>query len=271
MIRVIPQFRRLAPLLLTVLVILPTRADAPRRDVPAESRWVRKLPSGVTVELLGMSDPEAKPSLWWTPDGKLIATPINNVGGISRSKGDDQVRHFAVRVEGPSNDELDPIWDFGQYSGGRSGTGEKDGEPVRGVDFAVVALPRDAASWTIRLVVAAGRWVTDATRTSDGRVQSRIEGRSVIFTKPRAIERGTAIVVAEDYPDQRDVKVVAFNRDGRQRSSSLPGRGWEAKAFRVHDATLIGIKPYQVDRYELQSRPIETVEFRDVPLAAPKR
>jgi hypothetical protein len=91
------------------------------------------------------------------------------------------------------------------------------------------------------------------------------------FTKPHAIERGMAIVVAEDYPGQRDVRLVAFDREGRQRSTSVSDRSWEAKVFRVHDASLIGIKPDQVDRYELQSRPIETVEFRDVPLAAPKR
>jgi hypothetical protein len=269
--RLIPRLRRLAPLSLAVLVILPAQAQAPRPRGPAESRWVRQLAGGVTVELLGMTNPEVKPAVWWTPDGKPLIAPIDNPAGIARTGGNEQARQFAVRVEGPTNDELDVFWHFGQYIGGRSGSGEKDGRQVRGVDFTEVALPRDAASWTIRLHFAAGRWVTDATRTPDGLVKSRIEGRSVIFTPPHAIERGTAIVVAEDYPGERDVRVVAFDREGRQRSTSGFGPGWRAKAFRVHDASLIGIKPDQVNRYEMQSRPIETVEFRDVPLTAPER
>jgi hypothetical protein len=190
--------------------------------------------------------------------------------GLGRTKGGVQLRNFALRVEGPSKDELDVIWDFGKSIGAESGNILVNGDPDPGMDFAGVELPGDAASWTIRLKVSAARWVTDATRTSNGQVRTNDEGRSVIFTEPHAIERGTHIVVAEDFPE-RDVRVVAFDKQGRQRSSSVSNWGWYSKAFRVHDASLIGVKPDAVDRYELQSRPIETVEFRDVPLAAPKR
>jgi len=269
MSRLVPRFAFLGISLLTAFAVPSTRAETPRPDDPADSKWFRKLPSGVTVELLGITDPEAKPAVWWTPEGKPLVAPVTNIG-TGRTKGGQQVRNFALRVEGASDYDLDVRWMFGEYLGGESGTGLKDGEPVRGVDFAAVNLPADAASWTIRLEVAAGRWVTDATRTADGQVKSRVEGRSVIFTPPHAIERGTAIVVAEDYPDRRNVRIVAFDKDGKQRSVSVSGPGWYSKAFRVHDASLIGVMPDEVDRYELQSRSIETVEFRDVPLKAPK-
>jgi hypothetical protein len=162
------------------------------------------------------------------------------------------------------------IWDFGKYIGAESGNIFVKGDPEPGMDFAGVELPGDAASWTIRLKVCAARWVTDATRTSNGEVKISTEGRSVIFTEPHAIERGTHIVVAEDFPE-RDVRVAAFDKAGRQRSTTTSNSGWYSKAFRVHDASLIGIKPEEVDRYEMQSRPIETIEFQDVPLVAPKR
>jgi hypothetical protein len=268
MSRLVPRFVLLTLSLLALPAFLSTRADPPRQDASAESRWLRKLPSGVTVELLGITDAEAKPAMWWTPAGKPMVAPVTN-GALGRTKAGVQVRGFALRVEGPTNDDLDVIWDFGKYFGGDSTNGLKDGEPIRGMDFASVELPGKAASWTIRLKVSAARWVTDATRTSNGEVKINNEGRSVIFTEPHAIERGTHIVVAEDFPE-RDVRVVAFDKEGRQRSASASDGGWYSKAFRVHDASLIGIKPDQVDRYELQSRPVETIEFRNVPLVAPK-
>ena len=146
-----------------------------------------------------------------------------------------------------------------------------DGEPVRGVEFKSVELPHEATTCTIRIEVAAARWVTDATRSADGDVKISDAGRSVIFTKPHAIERGTSVVVVEDFPKPRDVQVVGFDKNGRRRSVDSTLRGQPTKAFRVHDASLIGIKPEEIDRIELQSRPFEMVEFRDVPLAAPKR
>jgi hypothetical protein len=261
---------RPVPPLLAALALLPAQAEMPRASVPAESEWVRELPGGVTVELLGVSDPEVDPDVWWTPDGKSLAAPVTNATSDGRTKAAAQVRAFTVRVRGPSDDDLDVHWDFGRYFGGRSGTGTRDGRPVRGVEFAVVELPADAATWTIRLEVAAARWVTAATRTSDGQGQPRPEGRSVIFTQPHAISEGTAIVVVEDYPDRQDARVVALDRDGRPLASSFTGRGMQTKDFRVHDASLRGIKPDEVERYALQFRPIEAVEFRDVPLAAPK-
>jgi hypothetical protein len=267
--RLAPRLASLVIFLITPLVVLSTRADATRQDAHAESKWRRQLPSGVIVELLGMSDPEVKPVAWWTPEGKPLAMSVAKPG-FGRTGSDQQVRDFALRVEGPSKDDFDVIWDFGKYYGGESGNAILNGDPVPGVDYAVVNLPSKATSWTIRLRIAAAGWVTDATRTSNGEVKASSEESSVIFSPPHAIERGTAVVVAEDFPI-RDVRVVAFDKSGKQRSASYSSGGWYSKAFRLHDASLIGIKPEEIDRIELQSRPFETVEFRDVPLKAPKQ
>jgi hypothetical protein len=264
-----PRFAFLAISLIAAIAVLSTRAESPRPDDPVESKWFRKLPSGVTVELLGMTDRDAKAALWWTPDGKPLAAPVTNVG-LTRGGAGTQTRNIVVRVEGPSNYDLDVLWMSDRTLSSESGDSQDD-MSSRGLDMATMEFPANAASWNIQMEVAAGQWVTDATLTIGGLVKSRIEGRSVIFTVPRIIERGIAIVVVEDFPGRRDVRVVAFDRDGKQLSTSASGRGWESKAFRVHDASLMGIKPDQVDHYELQSRPIETVEFRDVPLAVPKR
>jgi hypothetical protein len=41
------------------------------------------------------------------------------------------------------------------------------------------------------------------------------------------------------------------------------------KAFWAHDVEFKGVKPDAIERFELQVRPFEAVEFRDVPLEAP--
>jgi hypothetical protein len=252
--------------LLATLAVLSSQAAA--QPQAADSTWFRKLPSGVTVELLGINDPETKPTAWWTPAGKPLDLPITK-SGFGRSKGGVQLRNFVVRVEGPSKDELDVIWDFGKSYGAESGNLLVKGDPDPGLDFAGVELPYEAERWTIRMKVCAARWVTDASRTADGTVKSSNKDRSVTFSPPHAIERGTAVVVAEDFPE-RDVRVVAFDKSGKQRSEWISRAGWYSRAFRLHDASFIGIKPEEIDRIELQSRPLETVEFQDVPLRAPK-
>jgi hypothetical protein len=268
--RIVLRFASPAIFLLTGFAVLSTQAETTRQDAPAESKWRRQLPSGVIVELLGMSDPQVKPVAWWTPEGKPLAMSVTKSSFGPPSSG-QQSRNFALRVDGPNKDDFDVIWDFGKYYGAESGNAILNGDPVPGVDYAVVNLPSKATSWTIKLTVAAAGWVTDATRTSNGEVKLKEEGRSVIFSPPHAIERGTAVVVAEDFPGQRDVLVVAFDKAGKRRSASGTHGGWYSKAFRLHDATLMGIKPDEIGRIELQSRPYETIEFKDVPLAAPQR
>ena len=88
-------------------------------------------------------------------------------------------------------------------------------------------------------------------------------GRSVSFSQPRATEKGFAIVVVEDYLG-RDCRVRALDRSGR----SLGSNGSDAtqKAFTSHDIEFFGVKPEGIGRVELQVRPLEGVEFKDVAL-----
>jgi hypothetical protein len=68
-------------------------------------------------------------------------------------------------------------------------------------------------SGSFRLKVAATPWVTVASRPQMGPVDAKSKARSVSFSQPRATEKGTAIVVVEDYLDH-DTRIMAFDRAG---------------------------------------------------------
>ncbi len=76
------------------------------------------------------------------------------------------------------------------------------------------------------------------------------------------------MVVVDDYLDC-DTRVLAFNRAGQELSSRLNIS--KQKAFRVRDIEFRVPKTDTIMRYEFQVRPLEAVEFTNVPLDVPTR
>jgi hypothetical protein len=229
-------------------------------DGQASSAWVRKLPGDVNVELLGVCDPLAEPAKWWMPDCKPLAEPIIDTLGIVPADFRRRHRIFVVRVRGDLNPTV--AWDHGD-GGGQSGSSMKNREQLPGVIYALMAVPPDAKIKAVRLKVAATPWVTVATYRPQGSYDTPSGDRSVSFGRPRATEKRFAVVVVEDYVG-RDTSVNAFDRTGKRLSSR--GDNQTQKAFTLHDIEYFGVKPEEIGRVELQVRPLEAVEFKDVAL-----
>jgi hypothetical protein len=229
-------------------------------DDQAKSAWLRNLPGGVTVELLGVCDPLAEPPKWWTPDGKPLAEPVIDTFGIVLDDVRRRHRIFVVRVLGDLNPTV--AWDHGD-GGGQGGSSMKNREQLRGVVYALMEVPLNAKRKTVRLKVAATPWVTVATYRPQGPYDTPSGGPSVSFSQPRATEKGFAIVVVEDYLG-RDCRIRAFDRSGRSLGSNESDA--TQKAFTSHDIEFFGVKPEGIGRVELQVRPLEEVEFKDVAL-----
>ena len=236
---------------LLAVFTLPTSPDPP-------AKWVRALPGGVTVELLGVCDPKANPPAWWTPDGKPLAEPIIDTFGADDPRRLPRV--FAIRVKGERNPTVN--FEYDPTTGGRGGTGMKNREQLDGVHYAAMDLPLDQKSRTIRIKVAATPWKTEVTRPSPGIPEPT--ARTVSISTPRAVGDETAIVVAEDYLDQ-DTRLVAIDRDGKRHDNS-GGDHLLGKTFRMHDLIFPRLKLETVERFEFQIRPMEMVEFKDVAL-----
>jgi hypothetical protein len=141
--------------LLALLLIPSSHAE----DGPTKGKWVRNLPDGVTVELLGICDPGTK--AWWTPDGTALAEPICNIFDFGVSGGGKRQRGFAVRVLGPDINAT-VQWVFDPYSGGQGGSAVKDGEQLRGVRWEITEFPAKTTQTSVKLKVAATPWVTAA-------------------------------------------------------------------------------------------------------------
>jgi hypothetical protein len=230
-------------------------------DDQAKSAWLRNLPGGVTVELLGVCDPLAQPPRWWAPDGKPITEPVIDTLGIVPVNYRGRHRIFVVRIQG----DLDPTAEWDHDNGdSQGGSSMKNRQQLPGVIYALMEVPANAKSKTVRLKVAATPWVTAATYRPQGPFDTLSDGRSVSFSQPRATERGFAIVVVEDYLG-RDTRVNAFDRSGKRLGSTESNA--KQKAFTAHDIEFFQIKPEEIGRVELQARPLEAVEFKDVALA----
>jgi hypothetical protein len=75
---------------------------------------------------------------------------------------------------------------------------------------------------------------------------------------------GTDIVVTED-DMVYDFRLVAFDRVGK-RHDNFHADNHRGKTFRMHDLELPTLKPEAIERFEVQVRPLETIEFNDVAL-----
>lgn len=257
---------RVAALIGVVAVILPMARAAD--DPPGKgdrSRWVRELPGGVVVEFLGVCDPHARPAAWWGPDGVALADPIADPVDPNVFAAGRQDRNLAVRVGGPGAiPDVQVRWDLGPDFASTSGTALKGGKPVPGVNRAAAALPYDRLQQDVRLRVAATAWTTVATRRRVYQPGDEPRDGHVHFSQDRPSAQGTTIVVAHDYRD-RDAQVVAVAVDGKVHYPTLAGGNLDAP-FRVHDLEFSRLRPDQIDRFELQVRPIATAEFVGIPL-----
>ena len=144
-----------------------------------------------------------------------------------------------------------------------SGSSVKKREQVRGVVYALKEVPLNEKRKTLNLRVAATPWVTEATYRPEGLYTIPSDGRSVSFSRPRATEKGFAMVVVEDFLG-RDARVRAFDRLGN--GVGATGDNDTQKAFTAHDNEFFRVKPAEIGHVELQVRPLEAVEFKDVAL-----
>jgi hypothetical protein len=232
-------------------------------DDPPKSKWVRSLPYGVTVELLGICDPAS--GEWWTPDGTALAEPICRIFDFGADRNMRQ-RGFAVRVKGPDINAT-VQWIFDPYSGGQGGSAVKDGEMLPGVRWQITGFPTNLHRASVSLKVAGTPWVTAATYRYSFVPDVVSKERTVSFCQPRVTEKGISMVVVEDHVGF-DAQLLAFGKDGKALSST--GSTGANRIFCVHDQEFRVDKLEKIERFELQVRPIEAVEFKNVPLDAPK-
>jgi len=238
-----------------------TPASQPQPD---RRTFEARLPNGVGVELLGVSEHPSKETSWWRPDGSpLTKPPCDPLKGSVDGGADHVAREFAVQWH---NLPAEPVGTqvlfdppYNAYAGAQP---KRLGQDVAGLEAMTVSLP-DRQTVTVRVRVAAGLWQTVVESESGSMSMGTMKGG---FTFSPVEEKGgrVTITVTHDIlgPESR---VVAVGRDGREhRASASSGGG--ASSFRQITATFSKLTLKDIKVFRVQTRPYEQAEFRNVSL-----
>jgi hypothetical protein len=119
--------------------------EKPNEKTTGDRRWVRSLPSGAIIELIGVSSFPSGPDTWWRPDGTpLHPAPCDPIEpGIS---GDTGVFKLVLVRLARIPDGADHQWSIAEARGAADGPAMRDGKPLPGLSETAALLPANAGS-----------------------------------------------------------------------------------------------------------------------------
>ena len=138
-------------------------AEKPNEKTAGDRRWVRSLPSGAIIEVIGISSFPSGPDTWWRPDGTPLhqapCDPIRaeNLGRQRRPSSWLWCAWPAFPTE-PTTSGRSP-----RPAAAAEGPAMRDGKPLPGLSEMAALLPADAGTGTVLFKVAAGPWKTIQT------------------------------------------------------------------------------------------------------------
>ncbi|WP_406698916.1 sigma-70 family RNA polymerase sigma factor [Singulisphaera sp. Ch08] len=228
-----------------------------------DRRWLKTLPSGVTIEVVGVSSHPSGPGTWWRPDGTPLGQPPCDPSRTRQNWDENLVpRAIVVRMTGIP-DEADHRWWIDQANGGSQEEAKRDGKSIPGLSETVTFMPRNLDSGTIRFAVATGPWQhVRKWGKSPGAAGSR-NAPSFIFSKPIATQTGTALSVTHNIQDA-SVRLLAIDVRGevfRAQDQSVGGVG----GFQQLTGEF-GVSPDRISEFWIESRPYEKVEIDGIAL-----
>jgi hypothetical protein len=237
-------------------------AEKPNELPAGDRRWVRSLPSGAIIEVLGVSTFPSGRDTWWRPDGTPLDRPPSDPVE-PRIAGEDAVRMLVVARFARIPDGADYEWSITESQGAAWSPAVRDGKPIPDVYLMTALMPPDAGTCTVRFKVAAGPWNTIVKwGTNPGSVGNR-DGPNCIFSSPIASKNGTTLSVTHDIKD-KPVRLVALDSDGNEVPAKIQS-GSGVKDFQQIVAEF-DVPPEQIQGFRLQTRPYEEVEIPRISL-----
>jgi len=229
-------------------------------EVTENSDFKATLPNGVTVELVGVCDyPENKPRCW-QPDG----TDLKDKLYVKREKDySDGKFGFILKVTGPEN--LSFPWNKIEGSEGWWGSCEvlnEKGSVLEGYEAAITEGYDGRDTTDIRVGAATGQWKTIIEY--DGSLGGFVGPNDIVFSKPIEAKQGTTIAVRGEWGWEGERRIIAVDKNGNTHTGGWSGRSTGLKTLATTE--FYDLKPEQIQKYELQFRPYERVEFKNVSL-----
>jgi hypothetical protein len=265
-------------------------AGEPTRPVAAVQQpgrpWRAELPSGVTVELLGVGKDDNKS--WWKPDGSPLAVaPCELTSRHSQVDNSRVSRVFFANVKNRPAEPIGMTYEVTpSISSSFSGSVKQHGKEVRNfVDFMVfdAVLPGTVDTVAVRYGISAGPWSKPLATwwrqaawpsPDPPPVPAHWRGTTVYMVYPTETRDGVVTGAFHNLTDE--IRLVAHCDDGREVVAKLdrdvnqavgentPGGATKIERQRVTRATFANLALRQIKNITLQARPYCWVEFRNV-------
>ncbi len=252
-----------------VQAVQPPRVAAAQSEkleekVAVDPRWVRSLPSGATIEVVGVSPHPSGPLTWWKPDGSPLAeAPCDRSNTRIFSDQNVAFRAVVARVTNLP-DGAEHQWWINEANGGSHGAATRGGNPVPGLSEVITEFPVGTSTCTVNFKVAAGPWRTVRTWGKNPGSVGSLNG-SYIFSDAIATRTGTTLSVTHDILD-KSVRLVAVDGDGKEHPAMVRSGGG-VKDFRQL-VVEFELSPEAIQEFRFQARPYEEVEIPGVVIRA---
>ena len=238
-------------------------AEKPDEKKAGDRRWVRSLPSGALIEVIGVSTFPSGPDTWWRPDGTpLHPAPCDPIE--PRISGDDNVVRKLVLVRlARIPDGADHQWSITKARGAAWDSAMRDGKPLPGLSEMTALVAPDESSCTVRFKVAAGPWNTIQTWGKNPGSRGDRDGPSYIFSRAIATKKGTTLSVTHNIQD-KPVQLVAVDGDGEVHPAEIRSGGGVGNFQQL--VVEFDQPPEQIKEFWLQTRPYQEVEIPGIAL-----
>jgi RNA polymerase sigma factor (sigma-70 family) len=227
-----------------------------------EKRWTWSFSNGTTVEVLGISAYPTGPKTWWGPDGSPLAEAPCDPPEKHVTAQDVVYKVIAVRWTGePPHAGL--RWGVREAHGSSRDAPRRAGKPIPDVEVAVIGVASELKSCTVDFSLATGPWKTVSTAGS-GASSGGANRLAYMFSEPIETKSGVLRVVTHNIGDQ-DVRLIAVDREGKEH---LPvGHHPECGARGFYQMMReFDLPTAQVAEFQLQTRPFERLEIKDIAL-----
>jgi hypothetical protein len=222
-----------------------------------------RLPSGITIELLGVSENPSEDKPWWRPDGSPLAErPYKSVNIHASSNKPHIAREFAVSIRNLPSEPVNIQFDIGSNLDVLNNFfPELFSKRIDdGVHAIAKSLP-DQPTVTVRIGVS-DSWQTigeSIKRSSNGVLNNNIQ-----FSEPLKKGDGISITISHNILDQ-EMRVVAVSLDGKEhQASSLSKIGFNNN-YKIN-SLFSNLNLKDIRCFRLLTRELKWVEFRNVSL-----
>lgn len=247
-------------------------------EMIAPSKWKATLPSGTTVEFIGICENPSAGKQWWSPDGSLLDyVPYINTEPYSPPRADRKLYEFAWRINHSSRGGSATRHSFEGSQGSyyRQVRDRYGNRMIQGLSANGYGFDKSWRKTTWNVGLATGDWQT-ALVVEDKAGETKFLDKQRIILNPPEIEDGKIIVrcfedsrsYVRDY--QKDFALILWE-DSTRKNVSLNRYSEDVSnnretGLREHKFVLKDVSMSQIEGVCLRHRPFEFVTFKNISL-----